>query len=79
MSTAAQSAAALVAILGGFMITRVIPLASERAAAQHRVEEIHAELNDIRSRLQSLREKAFRWDADDFFLDAIRDLVTTRG
>jgi hypothetical protein len=44
LSTAAQSAAALVAIVGGFLVSRLVTLSSERHGLEHR----KAELEDLR-------------------------------
>ena len=53
-SSTAQSAAAVFAIVGGFIATRVMNLASEREQTQHRLAEVRVTMRFHRDHIQEL-------------------------
>lgn len=79
LSTLAQSSAAIVAIVGGFLVSRLVQLSSERGGLRRRladaegelqhVEQLYAEAHDYR--LANSQEEFFRW--------VIEDLVKVEG
>lgn len=84
-STIAQSTAALVAIIGGFLVSRVVSLAGTREALQRRCRELESRLAGVEPRLEDVKQRRFEWDADDFLNDAkdtlleLADQIQERG
>lgn len=74
-STAAQSAAAIVAIVGGFLATRIVSLSAERDSIRHRIQTIDAALAGKRQRLEDARSRRLAWDAEEFLEAHLADLV----
>lgn len=68
LSSAAQSAAALVAIVGGFLASRVIALSTERDAAVRRLSDLYPKLEQARKRQQDVADELKSWD--DWLKDA---------
>ena len=56
LATMAQSAAALVAIIGGFLVSRVITLSTERRGLDRRVREMRESAEDKRKLLSDARQ-----------------------
>ena len=52
LATMAQSAAALVAIVGGFLVSRVVTLSSERQGLEQRGRELEQRMQGHQERLQ---------------------------
>lgn len=73
-STIVQSAAALVAVIGGLLISRLVGLAGERSGVVHRLAELDAEAGvaarraaDLHARLDEQRREDFiRWAANEY-------------
>ena len=66
--TAAQSAAAIVAIVGGFLVNRVVALSSERSQLSHR----HDEIADRPSQRRSEHEAIHVQSGDDDLRTSVR-------
>ncbi|MGG0464552.1 hypothetical protein [Priestia aryabhattai] len=69
INTIIASTAALVAIIGGFLVSRVLALSSERVAVERRFNEIN---NNLRIKGEMLEETVryiFEDDLNDFFKD----------
>ncbi|MEK4626558.1 hypothetical protein MKY06_30135 [Priestia sp. FSL P4-0332] len=69
INTIIASTAALVAIIGGFLVSRVLALSSERVAVERRFNEIN---NNLRIKEEMLKETVhyiFEEDLNDFFKD----------
>ena len=64
LATMAQSAAAVVAIVGGFLVSRVVALSSERQGLERRVRELEQQIRDRARRLQKARSRrqAVSWE-----------------
>lgn len=78
-STAAQSAAAIVAIVGGFLATRIVSLSAERDSLKHRIRTLDAQLQKRQERLDTVRQGLLEWDAADFIQFHLDELVERRG
>lgn len=79
LATMAQSAAALVAIIGGFLVSRVITLSTERRGLDRRVREIRESAKDKRNLLSEARQsrREVSWHV---FVDlALEDCARERG
>lgn len=57
LATMAQSAAAIVAIVGGFLVSRVVALSSERQGLERRARELEQQTLDQAARLQEVHER----------------------
>ncbi len=79
LATMAQSAAAMVAVIGGLLVSRVITLSSERRGLDRRVREIRERTDDKKSLLGEVRQN--RQDISwEWFLDlAVEDSAKSRG
>ena len=79
LATMAQSAAAMVAVIGGFLVSRVITLPAERRGLDRRVREIRERAGDKKSILEKVRQN--RQDISwDLFLDlAAEESAKARG
>jgi hypothetical protein len=75
LSTTSQSAAAIVAIVGGFLVSRVIGLTAERNALNARRDETQAALDHARSQLDEAEERLLRLDIADFLDLAVKALL----
>ena len=62
LSTTATAAAALVAIVGGLLVSRVINLASERSGLEQRLADLRARLTAVQVRSDAFEERLLRWD-----------------
>ena len=64
LSTMAQSAAALVAIVGGFLVSRVVALSSERQGLERRARDLDEQTQDQAERLRDALEarRAVSWE-----------------
>jgi hypothetical protein len=78
-SSAAQAAAALVAIIGGLLVSRLVALSVEREALHRRADELgnEAALLAVRHEKseQRVRDLAYEW----FFTHVLDDYVAHRG
>ena len=64
LATMAQSAAALVAIAGGFLLSRVVTLSSERQGLERRVRDLEQRTQDQAKRLEDAHQRrlAVSWE-----------------
>lgn len=79
LSSAAQSAAALVAIIGGFLVSRLVTLSSERAGLTRRLHEVEDELRRREEALVDFDERAAKRAAELAVWDSKDRLVTSSG
>ena len=79
LATMAQSAAAMVAVIGGLLVSRVITLSAERRGLDRRVREIRERTDDKKILLSEVRQS--RQDISwEWFLDlAVEDSAKGRG
>ena len=74
LTTIAASSASIVAILGGFIASKLIAISSERSAALDRLKQINEELGFHVSERDKIQAENDEDDALDFIRDAIDDL-----
>jgi cell division protein FtsB len=79
LSTIAQSTAALVAIVAGFLVSRVVSLASERQALQRRVDELVGRRSIDAAQLERLSGEINEYGYDLFLDWALDDYIEARG
>jgi len=79
LATIAQSAAAMVAVIGGFLVSRVITLSAERRGLDRRVRETRERAEAKRSVLGEIRQdrQAISWDR--FLYLAVEESAKGRG
>lgn len=75
LSTTAQSAAALVAIIGGFLVSRVITLASNRAHYEHRLNVLNDQLATANKEISEREALLISLDARNFLSESVERLV----
>lgn len=75
ISTIISSTAALVAIIGGFLVSRVITLSSEKNAIMRRLGEINAELDGKERMYDNIELLLLESDVDDFFHEHADDVL----
>ena len=69
LSTIVQSGAALVAIVAGLLVSRIVFAAGERVAAERRIVEANSLLALNREKVHRCNDELLRYDADDFLDD----------
>ncbi len=74
LTTIAAASASIVAILGGFIASKLIAISSERSAALDRLKQIDEELNFRVSERDKIQAENDEDDALDFIRDAVDDL-----
>lgn len=79
LSSAAQSAAAFVAIIAGFIATRVLGLSAERAGVKSLLADTHATLQFQRGRLAEQRRRLRDMDVSAFIDESLDRIVESRG
>jgi hypothetical protein len=70
LSTVVQSAAVFVAIIAGFIISRLLALSAERGGLQTRVRDIKLQLAIKKQNIDVLEHRLLEWDAEDFLEDS---------
>lgn len=75
ISTVITSTAALVAIIGGFLVSRVITLFGEKNAIQKKIREIDKELDIKNGMLESAKQIVEEEDIDDFVRYYAEDII----
>lgn len=75
INTIIASTAALVAIIGGFLVSRVLALSSERVAVERRFNEIINDLNLKQNMLNEVEKIIFEEDVEEFIEDNYRELL----
>jgi len=79
LSTAAVAAAALIAIVGGLLVSRLVALAGERDALGRRLEELNAEIGLVSQRHESATTDVRQWAFSRFIDHVLDDYVAHRG
>lgn len=76
LSTVVQSAAAFVAIVSGFIISRLLALSTERGGLQKKVRDIKLQLVIKKQNLDILEKRLLKWDAENFLEDSdVLDMI----
>jgi hypothetical protein len=75
LATVATAAAALVAIVGGLLVSRVVSLASERSGLIHRRDDLRGQLATERERRDELDRRWVERDADDILSGHYEELA----
>lgn len=78
ISTIIASTAALVAIIGGFLVSRVITLSSEKNSIVRRLREINNEMNNKKEMLDRVELILFKDDVDDFIENHAEEILIER-
>lgn len=65
LTTTATAAAALVAIVGGLLVSRVISLATERSGLEQRLTDLQAQLTAAEARRDAFEDRLLRWDVQE--------------
>lgn len=65
LSTTATAAAALVAIVGGLLVSRVVSLATERSGLEQRLADLLSQLGAAEKQRDELEARLLRWDVSD--------------
>jgi hypothetical protein len=79
LAAVATSAAALVAISGGLLVSRIVALLSEREALQRRREQIGSERRIKRERIDTLEEARRQDRSDTWDGNHLREVVAVDG
>src|SRR5436190_11924493 len=69
-SSTAQSSAAIIAIIGGFLVSRVLAVSSTREQLQRRRREVTSDLETNAPRLERVANENLEDDLEDFLYDA---------
>ncbi|SIT00446.1 hypothetical protein [Salimicrobium salexigens] len=77
ISSIITATAALVAIIGGFLVSRVISLSSERSTIERRLREINNNISVKEEMYDRTNITLLEEDADDFITEHHKDLVFT--
>jgi hypothetical protein len=75
IATIVTATAALVAIIGGFLVSRVLTLSSEQTGIKRKIREINNDIYAKQEMLKRLEKNILDEDAEDFILDNYKDLV----
>lgn len=75
ISTIISATAALVAIIGGFLVSRVVTLSSEKNAITRRLREINNELSNKQEMLDRIELILLEDDVDDFIHENATDIL----
>jgi len=79
LSTAAQSAAAIVGLIGAFLINRLIAMASARASLERSVTSAENQLKQLRARDDDLKATLLRKDSWEFLERHMSEILRLRG
>lgn len=74
-STIAQSSAAIVAIVGGFITATVLSLAAEKRSLNHRLSDMNARLSALTDEEHSWHVKLQEMRVESFLNDTMSDLI----
>jgi len=75
ISTIITATAALVAIIGGFLVSRVITMASEKQSIERRLKEIDNDLKIKKEMLDNIENLIFEDDINEFIQDHCEELI----
>ena len=76
ISTIITATAALVAIIGGFLVSRVITLAGEKQSIERRLKEIDNDLKIKTEMLENIENIILEEEINDFIIENCEDLIT---
>lgn len=76
LSTLAQSTAALVAIIGGFLVSRLVQLSSEKTGLRRRLAAANDELAQVAATYDRVHAERLAWNKETFFDDVVEALVS---
>lgn len=79
LSSVTAASAALVAIVGALLISRVISLSSDREALRRRAAELSAQVGSLAEELELVGREILRRDAVDFVHASAADIIDSRG
>lgn len=79
LSTTAQSAAALVAIVGGFLVSRVVGLQSTREGLLRQRRELSNQRAQVAAELQEVQTTRYQRDIEEFRDECLAVVVKRRG
>jgi len=81
LSTVVQSTAAFVAIIAGFIISRLLALAAERDGLEARIRDIEVLLKINEQNLTPLQKRILDWDARNFLgsRDVFKKIIESEG
>lgn len=79
LSTVATASAALVAIVGGLLVSRVVSLATERSGLLHRRDDLRSQLEGALARGAQLEQRRLEWDADEVLWPYYEELADPRA
>lgn len=79
LSTIVQSTAALVAIVGGFLISRLISMVSERSSHLHRMAELENRKQITANAIEDQRRKIQSRTNDWFFNEKLEEVIKSSG
>lgn len=69
----------MVALIGAFLISRVVTLATDKASLNRRLSDVQNEIRLQRSRVEALEEELLAHDRTDFVFDHLPVMVAKRG
>ncbi|MDB5181165.1 MAG: hypothetical protein JWO54_928 [Candidatus Saccharibacteria bacterium] len=75
LSTLSQSSAAMVAIIGGFLVSRLVSLSSEREGLKRQINAINQRLAQLNNEYKPVHEYRYQNSKSAFFGFVIEDLV----
>jgi hypothetical protein len=76
LSTVVQSTAVFVAIVAGFIISRLLALSAERGGIQTKIRDIKLQMEIKKKNLESLKKRHLDWDAENFLENSdVLDLI----
>jgi hypothetical protein len=78
-SACAQTAGAIVAIVGGFLATRLVTLSSERNSLRQRIDIVLRRLTDAERRKATAKQRLREWEERDFSSAVVGDVVDQNG
>lgn len=79
LSTSAQSAAAIVAIVAGFVLSRVLALSAERNGLESRLKETERNLSFNTGEAEEFEAARIDWEADSFLTSVRGRMVEAHG
>lgn len=75
ISTIISATSALVAIIGGLLVSRVITLASEKSSIVRRLREIDSEMTNKQDMLNKIELRLLEDDVDNFIKEYAEDIL----
>jgi prefoldin subunit 5 len=81
LSTIVQSAAAFVAIIAGFIISRLLALSSDKSGLEARIRDLEVQLTVNEQNITPLQKRLLEWDARNFLEhpDVFKKIIESEG